>query len=69
MIGEPHKCTELAWADPGTYCCPGTLDYIGAAMANLSQGTPLLRQDGPSRNPAEHASQHASAALDTLMRG
>jgi len=36
-ICEPHKCTELAWADPDELP-PGTLDYIGAAIANLTQG-------------------------------
>jgi 8-oxo-dGTP pyrophosphatase MutT (NUDIX family) len=36
-ICEPHKCTELIWAAPDDLP-PGTLDYIGAAIANLSQG-------------------------------
>ena len=36
-ICEPHKCTELVWADPDDLP-PGTLDYISAAIANLSQG-------------------------------
>ena len=35
-ICEPDKCTELAWADPDDLQ-PGTLDYIGAAIANLAQ--------------------------------
>jgi 8-oxo-dGTP diphosphatase len=35
-ICEPHKCTELVWADPDDLP-PGTLDYIGSAIANLSQ--------------------------------
>ena len=37
QICEPHKCTELTWADPRELP-PGTLDYIGPAIANLSQG-------------------------------
>ena len=37
QICEPHKCTELAWADPGDLP-PGTLDYVGAAIANVSRG-------------------------------
>jgi 8-oxo-dGTP diphosphatase len=36
-IREPHKCTELVWADPDDLP-PGTLEYIGAAIANLSHG-------------------------------
>lgn len=36
-IREPHKCIELAWADPGDLP-PGTLDYVGAAIDNLRQG-------------------------------
>jgi 8-oxo-dGTP diphosphatase len=36
-ICEPHKCTELAWADPNDLP-PGTLDYIAAAIASLGQG-------------------------------
>jgi 8-oxo-dGTP diphosphatase len=35
-ICEPHKCTELVWADPARLP-DGTLDYIGAAIANLAQ--------------------------------
>lgn len=37
QICEPHKCTELAWADPADLPA-GTLEYISAAMANLGQG-------------------------------
>ena len=36
-ICEPHKCTELVWADPNDLP-PGTLDYIGAAFGNLREG-------------------------------
>lgn len=36
-ICEPHKCTELVWAAPDDLP-PGTLDYVGAAIANLSEG-------------------------------
>ena len=36
-ICEPHKCTELVWADPDKLP-PGTLDYIGAAFGNMRQG-------------------------------
>jgi 8-oxo-dGTP diphosphatase len=36
-ICEPHKCTELVWADPDDLP-PGTLDYISAAIANPCQG-------------------------------
>ena len=36
QICEPHKCTELAWADPADLPA-GILEYISAAMANLGQ--------------------------------
>ena len=36
-IREPHKCTELAWADLDDLP-PGTLDYIAAALGNMRQG-------------------------------
>jgi 8-oxo-dGTP diphosphatase len=36
-ICEPHKCTELAWADPDDLP-PGTLEYISPAIVNLSRG-------------------------------
>jgi 8-oxo-dGTP diphosphatase len=36
-ICEPHKCTELTWADPRNL--PGdALDYIGPAIANMDAG-------------------------------
>jgi 8-oxo-dGTP diphosphatase len=34
QICEPHKCNELAWADPANLPAD-TLEYITAAMANL----------------------------------
>ena len=37
QIREPHKCTELVWADPDNLP-PGTLDYIGAAFGNMCHG-------------------------------
>jgi 8-oxo-dGTP pyrophosphatase MutT (NUDIX family) len=40
-IGEPDKCSELVWADPGNL--PGdTIDYIATALRTLHQGEPLL---------------------------
>jgi 8-oxo-dGTP pyrophosphatase MutT (NUDIX family) len=36
-ICEPHKCTELVWAEPGNLPV-GTLDYVSAAIAYLVQG-------------------------------
>lgn len=36
-ICEPHKCTELTWADPDDLPS-GTLEYISAAIANLGHG-------------------------------
>ena len=36
-ICEPHKCTELSWADPDDLP-PGTLEFVSAAIANLSRG-------------------------------
>jgi 8-oxo-dGTP diphosphatase len=35
-ICEPHKCTELAWADPHDLPAE-TLDFVGAAIANLAE--------------------------------
>jgi 8-oxo-dGTP diphosphatase len=32
-IREPHKCTELVWADPANVPAD-TLEYVGAAIAN-----------------------------------
>jgi 8-oxo-dGTP diphosphatase len=40
-IGEPDKCSELVWADPGNL--PGdTIGYIATALRALRQGEPLL---------------------------
>jgi mutator protein MutT len=36
-ICEPHKCTELTWADPGALPADA-LDYIGPAIANMTAG-------------------------------
>jgi 8-oxo-dGTP diphosphatase len=36
QICEPHKCTELVWADPRDLP-DGTLDYVSAAIANLAE--------------------------------
>jgi 8-oxo-dGTP diphosphatase len=36
-ICEPHKCTEVTWADP--HALPAdALDYIGPAIANMNTG-------------------------------
>jgi 8-oxo-dGTP diphosphatase len=52
-IREPHKCTELVWADPDGLP-PGTLDYIGPAIANLGRGCHFSEHgwDPASRNTA-----------------
>lgn len=47
-ICEPHKCTELVWADPDDLPS-GTLDYISAAIGNLAQ----------ERHFSEHGWEHA----------
>lgn len=36
-IREPHKCTELVWADPDDLPADA-LDFIGAAVANVRSG-------------------------------
>jgi mutator protein MutT len=37
QICEPHKCTELTWADPRNLPADA-LDYIGPAIANMHDG-------------------------------
>jgi 8-oxo-dGTP pyrophosphatase MutT (NUDIX family) len=36
-ICEPHKCTELIWAD-AHHLPPGTLDYIQQAITGMYEG-------------------------------
>jgi mutator protein MutT len=36
-IREPHKCTELAWADP-RHLPPDVLEYVQAAISNAQAG-------------------------------
>ena len=36
-IREPHKCTELVWADPGQLP-DDTLDFLGQAWADARDG-------------------------------
>lgn len=43
-IREPHKCTELVWADP-TELPDDTLDFIGQAWADAEHGQ-VLREYG-----------------------
>jgi 8-oxo-dGTP pyrophosphatase MutT (NUDIX family) len=37
QIREPHKCTQLIWADPADLP-PGVLDYVAAAISNAQTG-------------------------------
>jgi 8-oxo-dGTP pyrophosphatase MutT (NUDIX family) len=37
-IREPHKCTELVWADPAAGMPADALEYVGAAIAYARSG-------------------------------
>ncbi|GAA3454856.1 NUDIX domain-containing protein [Dactylosporangium matsuzakiense] len=49
-IAEPHKCTELLWADTRTPP-PDLVDYVGAALAAAERGETFARHGWP---PAQH---------------
>lgn len=40
-IGEPTKCSELVWADPGQLP-PDVIPYVQKALAALDAGQPLV---------------------------
>jgi 8-oxo-dGTP pyrophosphatase MutT (NUDIX family) len=40
-IGEPHKCSDLVWADPAQLP-PDLVEYVGTALKDLQAGEPLV---------------------------